>query len=217
MEKLTGFLLLLATLNVARAQNKVTPRYFKDGGVLTLEPSPRPTGPITNLVWKLQGNLVAEWFKDKDTGQELVPLTYYRTYKGRATMDVTTGRLDITKMTKADTGLYSVEVNSVAQNERYDAVMIKEVPEPEVVTRPLTCSSASDGCTLTCDADPAVLVGAGPVTYSWKKGDGDWTGSGKDLDITKEGTAEVETFTCRIQNPVSARESRPRRNPLLIG
>ncbi|XP_034754522.1 uncharacterized protein LOC117960625 isoform X2 [Etheostoma cragini] len=200
MEKLPGFLLLLATLNVARAQNKLTPKYFKDGGVLTLEPSPRPTGPITNLVWKLQGNLVAEWFKDKDTGQELVPLTYYRTFKGRATMNVTTGRLDIINMTKADTGLYSVEVNSVAQNERYDAVMIKEVPEPEVVTRQLVCSSASDLCMLTCAGD---TTGAGPVTYSWRKGDGGWTDSGKDL-----------TFTCRIQNPDSARESRPKRNPL---
>ncbi|XP_034754525.1 SLAM family member 9-like isoform X2 [Etheostoma cragini] len=197
MEKLTGFLLLFAMLNVAFAQYKLTPKYFKDGGVLTLEPSPRPTGPITNLVWMLEGNLVAEWFKNKDTGEEVVPLTFYRTFKGRTTMNVTTGRLDIINMTKADMGLYSVEVNSVVQKDRDNAIMIKEVPEPGVVIRPLVCSSAFDGCTLTCDADPAVLVDAGPVTYSWRKGDGDWTEPGKDL-----------TFTCRIQNPVSARESR---------
>ncbi|XP_032364486.1 T-lymphocyte surface antigen Ly-9-like [Etheostoma spectabile] len=206
MEKLL-FLLLLAVLNVARAQDKSTPKYYKDGGVLTLDLSPRPSEPITNLVWKHQGNLVvAKWVKDE-------VLSYFKTFIGRATVDVTTGRLVINNMTKADMGVYSVELNYKVQNERYDAILIKEVPEPMVWVRPWMCPSALDRCTLSCEG---VTTNDGPVTYSWKKGDGDWTESGKYLDITKEERADVETFTCRIQNPVSARQSRPKENPFLI-
>uniref|UniRef100_A0A8C9Z4I3 Ig-like domain-containing protein n=1 Tax=Sander lucioperca TaxID=283035 RepID=A0A8C9Z4I3_SANLU len=194
MEKLTWCWLLLAALNSALAQN--TPKYFTDGGELTLDLRPRPPEPLGDVLWKIN-----------------VPLTYYRNFKGRTTLDITTGRLVINNMTKADMGVYSAEVNRKVQNERYNAVLIQEVPQPEVEPRPLTCSPASDSCTLSCEA--AITEPAGPVTYSWKEGDGEWKGSGKDLNITKNGTLDVETFTCRIQNPVSERDSEPKRNPLL--
>ncbi|XP_039638953.1 T-lymphocyte surface antigen Ly-9-like [Perca fluviatilis] len=194
MEKLTGFLLLLAALNFALAQDEVTPTYFKDGGELTLDVRPPPPEPLYNILWIINGNLVAEWIKDQVTGSVLVPLTYYRPFNGRTTLDVTTGRLVINNMTKADMGLYSVEVNNKVQNERYNAVLMKEVPQPEVVA-PETCSPALDNCTLTCDAD---TTDAGPVTYSWKMGDGEWKESGKEM-----------TITCRIKNPVSEKESTP--------
>uniref|UniRef100_A0A8C9Z841 Ig-like domain-containing protein n=1 Tax=Sander lucioperca TaxID=283035 RepID=A0A8C9Z841_SANLU len=192
--KLTCCWLLLAVLNFALAQNKLTTKYFTDGGELTLDVRPPPPEPLGDVLWKIDGNLVAEWVKDK------VPVTYYRTFRGRTTLDVTTGRLVIKDMTKADMGVYSVEVNRKPQNERYNAVLIQEVPQPEVELRPLTCSPALD---------------TGPVTYSWKEGDGEWKESGKDLNITKSGTLDVETFTCRIQNPVSERDSKPENNPLL--
>ncbi|XP_035847921.1 T-lymphocyte surface antigen Ly-9-like [Sander lucioperca] len=208
MEKLTWCWLLLAVLNSALAQNKLTTKYFTDGGELTLDlRPPPPPGPLGDVLWKIDGNLVAEWVKD------IVPVTYYRNFIGRTTLNVTTGRLVIKDMTKADMGVYSVEVNRKVQNERYNAVWIKEVPQPEIWIRPLTCSNDSDSCTLDCEAN--ITEPAGPVTYSWKKGDGEWKESGKDLDITKNGTLDVETFTCRIQNPVSERDSKPKRNPLL--
>ncbi|TDH01628.1 hypothetical protein EPR50_G00182320 [Perca flavescens] len=210
MEKLTGFLLLLATLNFALARD--IPTYFRDGGELTLDLRPRPPEPLTSIVWRINGDLLAEWIKDQVTGQELVPLTYYRSFRGRTTLDVTTGRLVINNMAKADMGVYSVEVNNKVQNEKYNAVWIQEVPQPEVWIRPLTCSPDSDSCTLSCDGN---ITDAGPVTYSWKMGDGEWKESGKDLDITKSGTSDVKTFTCRIQNPVSVRDSQPKDNPLL--
>ncbi|XP_078129712.1 T-lymphocyte surface antigen Ly-9-like [Sander vitreus] len=206
MEKLTGCWLLLAALNFALAQDKVTPKYFRDGGELTLDLRPPPPEPLGDILWKINGNLLAEWVKDQ------VPVTYYRTFLGRTTLDVTTGRLVIKDLTKADTGVYSVEVNRKVQNERYNAVWIQEVPQPEIWIRPLICSPASDSCTLTCDA---VITDAGPVTYSWKMGDGEWKEPGKDVVITKNVTLDVKTFTCRIKNPVSERESQPKRNPLL--
>ncbi|XP_039640078.1 uncharacterized protein LOC120548121 [Perca fluviatilis] len=208
MEKLTGCWLLLTALTFALAQD--TPTYFKDGGELTMDLRPPPPEPLYNILWKRSGDLVAEWIKDQVTGSVLVPLTYYRTFRDRTTLDLTTGRLVIKHMTKADTGVYSVEVNNKVQNERYNAVWIQEVPQPEVEPRPLTCCPTSHNCTLTCDAD--ITEPAGPVTYSWKEGDGEWKESGKDLVITKSETSDVKTFTCRIQNPVSERDSKPENN-----
>uniref|UniRef100_A0A8C9Z7D5 Ig-like domain-containing protein n=1 Tax=Sander lucioperca TaxID=283035 RepID=A0A8C9Z7D5_SANLU len=200
MEKLTGFLLLLAALNFALAQ-EITTKFFTDGGEIKLDLRPPPPGPLGDVLWKFQGNLIAEWVKD------IVPVTYYRTFRDRTTLDVTTGRLVINNMTKADMGVYLVEVNRKPQNGYYYAIWIQEVPQPKVVA-PFMCSPASDNCTLTCDAD---TTDAGPVTYSWnwKKGYGEWKESGKDLDITKLETAHDHTFACRIKNPVSERESKP--------
>uniref|UniRef100_A0A8D0D5X5 Ig-like domain-containing protein n=1 Tax=Sander lucioperca TaxID=283035 RepID=A0A8D0D5X5_SANLU len=195
--------LLLAALNSALAQD--TPKYFTDGGELTLDLRPRPPEPLGDVLWKIDGNLLAEWVKD------IVPVTYYRNFIGRTTLDITTGRLVIKDMTEAEKGVYSAEVNRKVQNEHYNAVLIQEVPQPEVEPRPLTCSPASDSCTLSCEA--AITEPAGPVTYSWKEGDGEWKESGKDLNITKSGTLDVETFTCRIQNPVSDRDSKPQKKP----
>ncbi|XP_035848362.1 uncharacterized protein LOC116056412 [Sander lucioperca] len=194
--------LLLAALNSALARDKVTPKYFTDGGELTLGVR-TPPETFNNILWKLHGNLVAEWVKDK-------VLAYYRTFISRTALDLTTGRLVIKDVTEADMGVYSVEVNNKV--ERYNAVWIKVLPQPEIWIRPLTCSHHSDSCTLSCKA---ATTDAGPVTYSWKKGDGEWEESGKDLNITKNGTLDVETFTCRIQNPVSDRDSKPENNPLL--
>ncbi|TDH01629.1 hypothetical protein EPR50_G00182330 [Perca flavescens] len=194
MEKLTGCWLLLAALNFALARGKVTPKYFKDGGVLTMDVRSTSSEPLYNILWKINCDLLAEWVTDEVTGQDLVPLTYYRSFRGRTTLDVTTGRLVINNMAKADMGEYSVEINNKVQNEKYNAVLIKEVPQPKVVV-PEKCSPASDNCTLSCYAD---TTDAGPVTYSWKMGDGEWKESGKDLDITS-----------RIKNPVSEKESTP--------
>ncbi|TDH01624.1 hypothetical protein EPR50_G00182280 [Perca flavescens] len=212
MEKLTGCWLLMAALNFALAQDKVTPTYFKDGGELTMVVRPTSSERLYNILWKINGDLLAEWIKDQVTGEDLVPLTYYRTFIGRTALNLTTGRLVISKMTKADMGVYSVEVNNKVQNEKYNAVLIKEVPQPDIWIRPLTCSPDSDRCTLVCHGE---VKDAGPVIYSWKKDGGEWKESGKDLDITKSGTSDVKTFTCRIQNPVSERESKPKDNPFL--
>uniref|UniRef100_A0A8C9X9D2 Ig-like domain-containing protein n=1 Tax=Sander lucioperca TaxID=283035 RepID=A0A8C9X9D2_SANLU len=190
MEKLTGFLLLFAALNFALAQ-EVTTKFFTDGEELTMDLRPPPPGPLSEILWKSDNNLVAEWVKD------VVPVTYYRNFRGRTTLDVTTGRLVIKDMTEAEMGVYSVEVNRKPHNKYYYAIWLRELPEPEV---------EAPFITLTCDAD---ITDAGPVTYSWKKGYGEWKESGKDLDITKLETAHDHTFACRIKNPVSERESKP--------
>ncbi|XP_038587735.1 lymphocyte function-associated antigen 3-like [Micropterus salmoides] len=177
-------------------------KYFAVGGNLELRP--QPSAAITNILWKHNNNLLAEWV------QGAINLTYYSTFKGRTTLDTTTGRLEIKKMVEADAGQYVVEINSHVQSPSYNVKVIKEVPKPEVVLRPVSCNGDSEECTLSCDGDTA---GAEPVTYSWKEGAGDWKESEKDMKITRSSKNQVETFSCKMKNPVSEKESDPLGNP----
>ncbi|XP_074503181.1 uncharacterized protein LOC141774418 [Sebastes fasciatus] len=206
MGKLTGLcVLLMAVLNVAVTEDTVTTMYFEDGDSLTLEVRPAYTTPIINILWKFNGNLQAEWVKD------VVPLGYYPRIKGRANLTIETGQLIINNMKKNDDGVYSVGINDRVQSESYHAKLIKKVQKLKVVVRPLTCTADSKNCSLTCDSD---TTDAEPITYSWKKGDGEWEVSGKDINITRKDDSGGKTFTCRMENPVSEEESDPEPNLL---
>ncbi len=194
--------LLLAGLNSAVAE-KI---YFRDGGEVTLELRPPFSGAITNILWKHKNYLLAEWVDGK------VQLAYYGSFDGRTTLDTTTAHLKITNMSGTDVGLFTVEINSRVQDQSFDAKLLKVVPRPDIWVRPLTCSGASDRCTLICEGDTEE---AEPVTYSWKEGDGEWKQSGKDLDIFKNETTHVEAFSCRMKNQFSEEESEPKPNPFL--
>lgn len=209
MEKLSGLCVLLAALSLAVAGDKVTLANFTDGDNLTLNVRPSYSEPIINIVWKFNGDLVADWVKDK------VPLELYGTFKLRTELDTGNARLVIRSTSKADTGKYTVEINNYVHGESYDARWIKELNEtnkPKVVVRTLTCTHDSERCDVSCVADTSE---AEPVTYSWKFGEKEWKVSEKDMVINKIDNVHDKTITCRISNPVSENVvSEPIENPL---
>ncbi|XP_040905529.1 LOW QUALITY PROTEIN: natural killer cell receptor 2B4-like [Toxotes jaculatrix] len=201
MERQVCFLLLLlAVLNSASAGREK--RYRAVGDTLIM--APPHSGPITNILWKHNGNLVAEWLSSE--------LQYYGKFKDRTTLDTTTAHLKITDMREADSGLYTVEINFMAQDQKYDVKVIKKVFKvPDVRARSLTCASDSKSCDLICNGD---TTGTEPVTYSWKTGDGGWITGGKIMTIKNdEETRGIETFSCQMKNPVSEEDSDPYKNP----
>uniref|UniRef100_UPI0037E81672 CD48 antigen-like n=1 Tax=Semicossyphus pulcher TaxID=241346 RepID=UPI0037E81672 len=204
MEKQGDFWLLavvlLAVVNISAAEDKAV--YFKVGGELELRPT--FSGRITSILLKLKGDLMAEWVEG------VVPLIYYGRFKTRTTLDTTSGHLVLRDTTKADEGLYTMEINNVVQNERFLAKAIEEVRTPTVELQPLICNADMDSCTLTCVSP---TEGAEPITYSWKEGDGKWEQKEKDIQITKTETARVKTYSCQMKNPVSEKESKPKDNP----
>ncbi|KAL3971651.1 protein canopy 1/2 [Sarotherodon galilaeus] len=210
METSAGFwflaVLLLAATSFSQAQT--VQRYFKVGGTLQLSPQP-VSAEITSIVWKYDKNLLAEWVKDA------IPLTYYSKFKGRTNLNTDTGVLEIRNMTAEDSGVYSVEINNQVQSQVYQAVEIEAVPQPEVNVTPLVCNSTSESCKLVCEGD---VSKAGPVEYFWKKDDGEWEQSGiNTMDISNdEETQRVETFSCRIKNLFSDKESKPLHSPLFF-
>ncbi|KAK2824685.1 hypothetical protein Q5P01_021860 [Channa striata] len=178
--------------------------YFVIGGSLTLTPPVAP-GRISRILWKHDENLVAEWADGRAEPR------YSGTFRGRAGLDTTTGRLDITNVTEADAGMFTLDINNALQGERYEATVIHKVPKPEILVQPLRCSSGSDSCTLTCEGN---ITEAEPVTYSWKMGAGDWTESEQSINISStEGIQSVTNFTCRMTNPVSEEQSEVHPNP----
>ncbi|XP_037637726.1 SLAM family member 9-like [Sebastes umbrosus] len=200
MGKLTGLCVLLLVLNVAVTEDTVTMVYFTDGGDLTLKVRPTFPGHINDILWKFNGNLLAKWVED------YFPLGYYPRIKGRANLTTETGQLIINKMSKEDEGVYSVEINDRVQSERYRAKLIKKIQKPKVVVRICTEGFRYASCKFSCDSN---ITEAEPITYSWKKGDGEWKVSGKDINITRKYDTGVKTFTCRMENPVSREESDP--------
>ncbi|KAG8000347.1 hypothetical protein GBF38_002607 [Nibea albiflora] len=183
-------LLLLAALNFA--QTEVNVRYFVEGGNMVLEPSVPER--ITNILWKHNDFLLAEWVENE------ADLTYYNSFDGRTTLNITSGRLEITKMTKADVGLYSVQMNSRIYNESYDVKVIKEVPEPKV-----RLGQQDNKPSLICEGETEE---AEPVTYTWTK-NGQEQSYGETLEVPRSDLFYFQTFSCRMKNPVSEKESRP--------
>ncbi|XP_071336017.1 cell adhesion molecule CEACAM1-like [Trachinotus anak] len=175
--------------------------YSEVGGTLVL--TPPFSGRINHILWKHGANLAAEWLNGE--------LDYYGMFRGCTTLDTTTGQLEIKDMTESYAGLYTVEINNKLQSQGYNVEVIKRLSKPEVVQRPLTCSTVSDSCTLSCDGD---TTGAGPVTYSWNKDDGQWVQEEKDKTImNNEETKSIKTFSCQMKNPVIVKESDPHQNP----
>ncbi|XP_056291136.1 uncharacterized protein LOC130206903 [Pseudoliparis swirei] len=208
MATLSGLcVLLLAALSRAVAGDNVTPVYFTDGDVLTLNVTRSDTKPIQNILWKFNGNLLAERVQNK------APLELFGTFIGRTDLSIADARLVVRNMSKADTGAYSVEINSKVHAQSYDAKWIKVLRQPEVVMRPLTCSPVSESCTLSCEAD---TTEAGPVTHSWKMGVNQLKVSTKDMQINKTDHVNDETITCLISNPLGEQVSAPINNPFYV-
>ncbi|XP_025753024.1 titin-like [Oreochromis niloticus] len=197
-----GVLLLLLVANVSFCQAQTVKQYFKVGGTLQLSPQ-SVSKAISSIVWKYDKNLLAEWVKDA------IPLTYYSKFKVRTTLNTDTGVLEIRNMTAADTGLYSVEINNQVQSQVYQTVEVEDVPQPEVEVKPLACDRSSK-CELKCYGD---ITNAEPVTYSWKKDDGEWEDGQDRRDLTSLEKDSVKTFNCRMKNPVSQKESKAFKNP----
>uniref|UniRef100_A0A8D3DTA0 Ig-like domain-containing protein n=1 Tax=Scophthalmus maximus TaxID=52904 RepID=A0A8D3DTA0_SCOMX len=182
-------LLLAALLSSTAGQSPAV--YFVVGEPLVL--TPPVFGPLNSIVWDRNGDLVVEWVNSRPE--------HFSSFKRYANLNMTTGQLVIKPTIQRDAGLFKVVINKV-QSLTYKAQVIKRVSKPEVQMR-----------TLTCSGDP---TGAGPVTYSWRKGTGPWGPEQKSPDTILENNKEVQgerTISCRMTNPVGEEESEPLKNP----
>ncbi|KAJ8003842.1 hypothetical protein DPEC_G00152600 [Dallia pectoralis] len=168
------------------------------GGEFVLKPDSTPNS-LSSILWRVKQNKVADF--DRDFGTDI---TYYGDFKGRTTLDTTTGELRITGLKKSDEGVYSVELNSVWLEKTYTLSVMNAVPKPEIH---VSCVEDQTYCMLTCNGDTA---DAEPVTYWWKVGEGNWEKVGKILTVINSDSKLIQNNTkciCKLKNAVSEEES----------
>ncbi|XP_045074100.1 uncharacterized protein LOC123486989 [Coregonus clupeaformis] len=168
--------------------------YHKVGGeiVLKLDKSTVP-GPITGIIWKHGKNKVAEW-------DEYFGLEIYAAFKGRTTLNQTTGELRISGLKKTDSEVYSVEFNSKLLDKTYKLSVIKAVPKPTITS---SCNPDKTSCILSCEGN---TTDAEPVTYSWKVGGRAWEVLDKAIIVSKSDTGKPNNgymYICKLNNYVS--------------
>ncbi|XP_004570681.2 uncharacterized protein LOC101466701 [Maylandia zebra] len=179
--------------------------YFRLGDALVLQPVPPVTKRITSVVWKRNHDLLAEWAEGESE------VRYYGGLRGRSELSTGTGRLRVSAASAEDAGVFSVEINNEPQSELYRAAAMDEVPQPEAFVTPLACSQASSRCLLHCYGHTADTE---DITYYWKMGDGEWEESEKKIEILNVNELHhVRTFSCRMKDPVSEKDSEPINNP----
>ncbi|XP_056443501.1 uncharacterized protein LOC130380353 isoform X2 [Gadus chalcogrammus] len=114
-------------------------------------------------------------------------------------------------LTVSDEGTYKCVIDhgvgrGITEDTTTRLILIEPPPTPSIETQPL-CNVT---CTLKCTADTTDL---GPVSYEWKKDEGEWTKGDKLKNISSSDTPEK--FFCRLKTRVrTSNTSLPMENPL---
>ncbi|XP_062373824.1 uncharacterized protein LOC134061977 isoform X4 [Sardina pilchardus] len=180
-------------------------------------------GRIDEILWKNKGNKMVEW----DSSAEFP--TEYLTFQGRTKLDIITGKVTITNLTKDDSGDYEVDVliDETLRNEMHHVEVIDPVTEVKI-----TCASITIFFVLSHNEDYRILfsllsvdaVGGAKVICQRRsatvatlhcEAEGDflsfsWSGPGLQTEmrgqtgpqITKEKDQD-SVYTCVVNNPVS--------------
>ncbi|KAM3585123.1 uncharacterized protein V6R79_008125 [Siganus canaliculatus] len=172
------------------------PVYKKLGDTVILKPDATSgTGTITEILWKHGPDLAAQL----DGGE----IDIYTHFEGRSSVNSSSGEMTITALTREDSGVYTVELNSGPPSAT-KLIVIAPVPTPTVM---LSCDNDMTSCVLTCDGN---TTDAEPVTYRWIP---DHPEASRERRITKEDSGDQPEFSCEMENPVSQMRSQTIANP----
>ncbi|CAK6975457.1 uncharacterized protein LOC128354439 isoform X2 [Scomber scombrus] len=166
------------------------PLYRIIGDKVVLTPD-SVVNPINNIVWNHGPYVAMVWHLN--AGE---PLSH-RQFKDRGSLNISTGVMTITGLTRDDSGIYTVEINDKVYN-KTQLNVISPVPEPTIS---VLCDPEMTYCVLTCSGS---ITGAEPVTYWWTAGGKRWPSTNQHT-ITKED--KEEWFNCTLENPVSSSSS----------
>ncbi|XP_071320296.1 uncharacterized protein [Trachinotus anak] len=185
-----------------KSQQPAITRYVKVGDNVVLEPNVTVTQPITSIKWKDGPNIAILW---EDSDPEPV---IYRHFKGCSSLNISSGVVTITGVTRDFSVAYTPEINDI-KGTQIDLRVISPVPVPTVTQ---SCDEALTSCTLTCEGNTA---DAEAVTYKWKSDNTELAVSSKEHHIKKEESEKIGEFSCELSNPVSLETSKPINNPFI--
>ncbi|KAI2647341.1 CD48 antigen [Labeo rohita] len=168
------------------------------------EVSFRPTNinpPVTSIIWKHRSSSgvvvkVIEW----DDDGFAIP---NQRFKGITTLDEKTGQITITKLTVEHSGVYTIDINSKEQEQRFSLEVIAPVPKPEIQI------DRSDK-----NPDMVYLICEYSETIIWKNSAGEiLEGSNHnpkgEFIIIENKRNPDNYYTCTLKNAVSEKTSDP--------
>ncbi|XP_051982201.1 uncharacterized protein LOC127643460 isoform X16 [Xyrauchen texanus] len=170
------------------------------GDDVTFRPDNIPS-PTTSILWKHTDNdgimvKVIEW--EPVDGVD-VPNPKF---KDIATLDEKTGEITLTGLKLHHSGVYSIEINSKEQQNKFTLTVMEPVPKPEIRRE---TSSNHDAKYLICDGDATII---------WKNSAGETlsgtpiSGPPKGESITVNNTRNRDNYyTCTLKNDVSEKTS----------
>ncbi|XP_026158033.1 uncharacterized protein LOC113127560 isoform X2 [Mastacembelus armatus] len=191
------YILLSVFLCVVSAQKEIL-LYKKVGDDVVLSPVSL-TDPIS-ILWKEGPHIAAQWEKPEPQ------ITYFRQFKERSVLNISSGELTIRALVANDSNLYTAVINGQT-NTIIKLSVISPVPVPAV---DLLCDTEKLVCTFICDGGP--IADMEPVTYEWML-DGKVKATSNQLNVTKETYSSK--LICEIKNPISKESSQPIPNPFI--
>ncbi|XP_067258729.1 CD48 antigen-like [Chanodichthys erythropterus] len=156
---------------------------------------------VTSIIWKhinTDGITVKaiEW----DEGETLVSNPRF---KNITTVDEKTGQITITNLKVEHSGVYTIDINSKEQQQRFTLTVMERVPKPVIKIEKI--KDNLDVVNLICEYSETII---------WKNSAGETlTGSelhlkGETLEVKNEGNP-VNFYTCTLKNAVSEETSDP--------
>ncbi|XP_048054050.1 CD48 antigen-like isoform X2 [Megalobrama amblycephala] len=171
------------------------------GDQVSFRPDKSLPSPVTSIIWKhtnTAGTVIKaiEW----DEGESLIPNLRF---KGITTVDEKTGEITITNLKVEHSGVYTIEINSKEQEQRFTLTVMERVPKPVIKIEKI--KDNPDAVNLICEYSETII---------WKNSAGETLkGSkhdpkGETLVVKYEGN-RGNFYTCTLKNAVSEETSDP--------
>lgn len=158
---------------------------------------PKIVPPVSSIIWKHKSSSgpvvkAIEW--DKEDPVVSIPNPRF---KDITSLDEKTGEITITKLTVEHSGVYTIDINSKEQEQRFTLNVKERVPKPKITIE------------KSINADVVYLKCVYNGTIIWKNSTG-LTVEDKKNEITVKNTGNPENFyTCTLKNTVSEETSDP--------
>ncbi|XP_042571929.1 CD48 antigen-like [Cyprinus carpio] len=170
------------------------------GGTVSFSPTSLPP-PKSGIIWKQEKGVekvkAIEW--DTEDGFDIPNPRF----KGITTLDEKTGKITITKLKFEHSGLYTIDISSKEQEQRFNSEVLALLPKPVIKIEKIDINP--NAVYLKCEYSEKII---------WKNSAGETlkgtiqSPKGELITVEKKGNPDV-FYTCTLKNAVSERTSDP--------
>lgn len=165
-----------------------------------------PIPPGASIIWKhisASEDVTKAIEYDDDDGVNI----YNDNFKGITSLEKTTGKITIKNLTPFHTGVYTIDINSKEQTQRFSLTVKERVPKPTIT---IEKSGDSKAAYLKCKYDESVTM---ELSIIWKNATGEiktFTSNERSESITVHRTGNpMNYYTCTLDNIASRATSDP--------